>query len=72
MTTATRVKKMNKAELADMAAKAMNLLMDLKCYFGDDFSTRQENDFNELAYMLPEQVRGDYWNNATLEARDIA
>jgi hypothetical protein len=66
-----KAKALTKRELAEMAAGAMNLLMDMRCYFRDDMSDRQEDDFNALAAMLPEGVREDYWNNSTLDVRDF-
>jgi hypothetical protein len=66
-------KKMTKAELADLAARAMNLLMHVRCATDDNaFANREENEFNALAAMLPEGERECFWNNGTLRARDLA
>lgn len=66
--------KMTKRELAEMAAEAMNLLMDLRCTLRHDdreFSASQENDFFDLVGRLPETLRGEFMNNATLSAKEL-
>lgn len=72
MTTATKSKKLSKADMAAMLADAMNLLNHVRALTEDGcFDMREDNAFHSLAARLPETIRGDFWNNATLSARDL-
>jgi hypothetical protein len=65
--------KMTKQQAAEALALALNLLNDLHARFGDEFSTRQENDYYEAIACLKasEDVRADFANNGTLDSRDL-
>lgn len=61
--------KMSKQQLAEALAKALNLLNDAH----HEFTDRQTNDFHEIVACLNgnEDVRRDFWNNGTLDSRDL-
>ena len=68
-----KVTKMTKQQLAEMAAKAMTLLMDLHaCDENDTWSHRQTDEFHTLASMLPEYLQDGYWENASISAKELA
>lgn len=70
--------KLTKNELAELAARAMNLLNNLKSNdnFAEDehklFDKDTEGEFWALTKLLPEDERHSFYNNATLRARDLA
>jgi hypothetical protein len=75
MTTTKSKKTMTKMELAILAAGAMNLLNDLPGradpIADGGWDMRHENAFHKLASLLPEDVRAEFYNNSTLDPRDL-
>jgi hypothetical protein len=63
--------KLSKRQLAEALAEALNLLNDLD---RDQWSVRQTNDFHRLAAAAlngNEDVCADFWNNGTLDSRNL-
>lgn len=58
--------KLNRRQLAEALAKALNLLNDID---RDGFTNRQLGDFHELAAIPPASV--DYANNGTVLPEEL-
>ncbi len=70
--TGLKTAKMTKTELANLAARAMNLLASLKATIQDngvEMGAKDEGDFWALAAMMPE--RSDFHNNGTVTPADL-
>jgi hypothetical protein len=59
---------MSKAELREFAAMLVNLVNDVD---KDEWTPRQMGDLHTALAMLPELVRDDWRNNATIQAKQL-
>lgn len=70
----SKAKRITKADIARMAAGAMNLLNDIRATLNREDSGltgRQEGEFWELVGMLDEETQAYFANNGTLNTRDL-
>lgn len=62
---------MNKQQLAEALAQAVNMVNELQAWNNENLTPSQSNGICKLLEMLPENVRSDFANNWDIKAKDL-